>query len=218
MSEWVCVNETHLQSFLCLVEGKGLPGKLSELEVSVVWHAPSVGPHHLLIVVPSLRKEVGLVLGDGPKVKLRPRHFLQLLDDVVQGWEGGREGEETRNSDREGNMSREIKSDFSPFCAPSTSCSFLLTFALYSSSSPSPSILAPPPLPVAGGDALGTTSTDTLSPLVSSTGWVGSSDGRSSLGGNPHRNLCCSAGMLEERERERYFEVETILKSQTLLY
>ena len=76
--------KTDLQSLFFLVESESLSRKLSKLKVSVVHYVPSVGSDHLLIVVPSLGKEVGLVLSYGPKVKLRPRHLVQLLYDVVQ--------------------------------------------------------------------------------------------------------------------------------------
>ena len=80
-----------LQSLLFLVESEGLSRELSKLKMSVVSHVASVGLHHLLVVVSSLGKKVGLVLGYGPKVKLRPSHILQLLDYVVQSYV--REGE-----------------------------------------------------------------------------------------------------------------------------
>ena len=50
-------------------------------------------------------------------------------------------------------------------------------------------------------DLLSIMSTETLSPLVSSTGWLGSDPGLSSLGGNPHLNLCLSGGMLHMEAR-----------------
>ena len=87
-----CIHpHTHLQSLRLLAESENLPGKLLELKVRVVRHVPSVGPHHLLVVVASLGKEVWLELGNGPQVKLSlpSRYLLQLLDYVVQSW--GRE-------------------------------------------------------------------------------------------------------------------------------
>ena len=82
---------THLQSLRLLAESESLPRKLPELKVRIVRHVPSVGPHHLLVVVASLGKEVWLELGNGPQVKLSlpSCYLLQLLDYVVQSW--GRE-------------------------------------------------------------------------------------------------------------------------------
>ena len=92
MHTHTCIHpQTHLQSLRLLAESESLSGKLSELKVRIIRNVPSVGPHHLLVVVASLGKEVWLELGNGPQVKLSlpSCYLLQLLDYVVQSW--GRE-------------------------------------------------------------------------------------------------------------------------------